>query len=131
MGDPLMPNNKVDKWHTNISDDAAKLFGHYNSDSRNFIDMALNKLPEIPMEKAIVVGCTGYWDLVGDISSPRYGRTVDSEGRLMFFIDNHVIMQRYTSADTLIFYNRDSEDWHHSLAYKEDEEGWISKLKNL
>jgi len=129
--DSFISNNKVDPWHTNISPDGARIFGHYNNKTHEFIEMALNKLPEIQMETGIKVGFTGYWDCIDEIKSSRYGKTTDTEGRLMFFIDNHVIMQRYNGADTLIFYDRDSERRCHSVAYDENVQLWKSKLQNL
>jgi len=114
--------------HTTISDDAAIIFGHKNSQTRKFIDYCVENMPKVSPDPNIVVGFNGYWDKIGDITAPRFGQTKDEYGRLMFFLDELVIMQRYTTADTLIVYNRD-KPWKHEMAYQENADVWHQRAK--
>lgn len=117
----------VDPWHTNISPDVARIFGHTNLDVRNHINNFKAILPVVPEEPNILVGNTGYWDRHGSITAPRYGQTTDSIGRPMFFIGDNVIIQRYNIGETLIFYERD-QHWCHHVADDEDVQRWATEV---
>lgn len=115
------------QWHTTIGTDTAKLFGHNNIKTRVYIDYFLKTLPKIQPDPLIIVGFTGYWDKMGDITAPRYAQTIDSFGRPMFFIDEHVIIQRYTISETLIYYNRTGK-WENKLADSINNINWYNKV---
>ncbi len=105
----------LEVWNTTIDANTASMLGHTNTERRGHINYFLEKLPKVDPDPNITVGCTGYWDKKGEITAPLYAQTTDSTGRPMFFIDNNVIIQRYTTTDSLVYYNRDG-DWSHTFA---------------
>ncbi len=121
--------------HNDADQSVSKAFGHVNPTFKEFRETAIESFPHLSPDDYPMTNVrrqsVGYFDNKGKIETPVFGWSTDGIDRIVLFIKDQFIFQRYKEGDTLIYYNINDSTWadNHEMANDDDLIRWYTDIE--